>query len=142
MYLEGYSSYIDGLVNMASSCSEYMMPSYMRAICFKKKNYKKAFCNFYKIPEKELEIIETSLTLKDFINQSFGNIKEITEGLTHWLHMEVGDYKKVLTVSENSKVLDLLSGSDGGIGGFYIVEDVYFIEFDKMIVCFIIGNDE
>ena len=56
--------------------------------------------------------------------------------------MEVGDYKKVLTVSENSKVLDLLSGSDGGIGGFYIVEDVYFIEFDKMIVCFIIGNDE
>ena len=142
MYLEGYSSYIDGLVNMASSCSEYMMPSYMRAICFKKKNYKKAFCNFYKIPEKELEIIETSLTLKDFINQSFGNIKEITEGLTQWLHMEVGDYKKVLTVSENSKVLDLLSGSDGGIGGFYIVEDIYFIEFDKMIVCFIIGNDE
>ena len=142
MYLEGYSSYIDGLVNMASSCSEYMMPSYMRAICFKKKNYKKAFCNFYKIPEKELEIIETSLTLKDFINQSFGNIKEITEGLTQWLHMEVGDYKKVLTVSENSKVLDLLSGSDGGIGGFYTVEDIYFIEFDKMIVCFIIGNDE
>lgn len=142
MYLEGFSSYVDGLVNMASSCSEYMMPSYMRAICFKKKNYKKAFCNFYKIPEKELEIIETSLTLKDFIIQSFGNIKEITEGLTHWLHIEVGDSKKILTVPDSSKVLNLLSGSDGGISGFYFVEDIYFIEFDKMIVCFIIGNDE
>ena len=142
MYLEGSSSYVDGLVNMASSCSEYMMPSYMRAICFKKKDFKKSFCNFYKIPEKELEIIETSLTLKDFIIQSFGNIKEIIEGLTHWLHIEAGDPKKILTVPNNSKVLNLLSGSDGGISGFYFVEDIYFIEFNKMVICFIIGNDE
>ena len=142
MYLEGFSSYVDGLVNMASSCSEYMMPSYMRAICFKKKDFKKSFCNFYKIPEKELEIIETSLTLKDFIIQSFGNNKEIIEGLTHWLHIEAGDPKKILTVPNNSKVLNLLSGSDGGISGFYFVEDIYFIEFNKMVICFIIGNDE
>lgn len=142
MYLEGFSSYVDGLVNMASSCSEYMMPSYMRAICFKKKAFKKSFCTFYEIPKEQLDIVETSLTLKDFIIQSFGNNKEIIEGLTHWLHIEAGDPKKILTVPNNSKVLNLLSGSDGGISGFYFVEDIYFIEFNKMVICFIIGNDE
>ena len=143
MYIKGTSPYINGLTNMASSCTKQMGPSYMKAVCFDKKNYIESFKDYYNIPNEKVSLTETAMTLKDFLECFFGKNKEIIEGLMHWIHINAGDAKKVLTIEdENRDLIETLSGSDGGISGFYILEDIYFIEFDKMVICFTIGNDE
>ena len=52
--------------------------------------------------------------------------------------MRAGEPRRILSV-DNRKLLDALSE---GYGPFYYVEDIYFIEFEKMVICFMIGNDE
>ena len=73
MHLIPATSYVDGLVNMASSCSKYMGPSYMHAICFNKKDYINDFKDFYHIKKEKVELIETNMSLKDFIQTFFGD---------------------------------------------------------------------
>lgn len=49
-----------------------------------------------------------------------------------------GEPRRIFSV-DNRKLLDVLSE---GYGPFYYVEDIYFIEFEKMVICFMVGNDE
>ena len=48
----------------------------------------------------------------------------------------------IYTIPYNSKVLELLGAETGGYGPFYMVENVYFIECDRLVICLLLGNDE
>jgi hypothetical protein len=139
MLLNEESLYISGLTNMASSVSKRMGPSYVQADCFDDKNYIKDFCECYEVDESNVELVQQNTSFEDLMTDLFGDdVDKLIEGLTHWIHMRAGEPRRILSV-ENRKLLDVLSE---GYGPFYYVEDIYFIEFEKMVICFMIGNDE
>ena len=49
----------------------------------------------------------------------------------------------VLYEPENARdVCEALSGFSGGKGPFYIIEEVFLVQFDEVTAVFYVGNDE
>ncbi len=142
MYLVNESEYISGLVNMASSISDYMGCSFMDAICFKNNNYLNNFSKFHNIKKDDIKIHEVSISLEKFIENFFGNNKKLVDGLSYWITLKTGNLVKIYEQDDDCKLNDLLSNSRYGKTPFYFVEDVIFIEFEKMTIAFITGNNE
>lgn len=135
------SLYVTGLTNMASSLSKNIGLSYVEVDCFDKDNYKKEFSKYYEIKEDDVKLVESNLTMKDVLLAWFGKEESnITDSLLYWIERDSGKSIKVYEYTNN--LHELLSRSDGGLSEFYFVEDIYFIEFDKVIMCFILGNNE
>ena len=57
-YLRYLSNYVAGLVNMASSCSKTMGPSYVDADCFSRENYEDEFANLYNVNKDDKQLIK------------------------------------------------------------------------------------
>ena len=137
------SNYVAGLTRMASSCSRIMGPSYVDAGCYELGDYKKEFANSYKIKEEDINLIEVNKSFRQFLEDIFGNdVPGLVDGLEHWIHMEAGDSVKIWNTADDSELEEKLGGESGGRSSFYFVEDIFFIEFEKMVICFMIGNDE
>ena len=137
MYLKTESSYVSGLVNMASSCSKQIGLSYVDADCFELKDYKKEFSKIYEINENELILEDLNLSFGEFLTNLFGENKDLIEGLIHWINFNIGKPNKLLTLKDNN-ILDKLSKDSP----FYFLEDIFFIECEKIVICLLIGNDE
>lgn len=135
------SLYITGLTNMASSLSKNIGPSFVEVDCFDKDNYKKEFAKYYEIKEGDIKLVESNLTMREILLEWFGEEESnITDSLLYWIKRDSGKSLKVYEYTNNLD--ELLSRSDGGLSQFYIVEDIYFIEFDEVVMCFILGNNE
>ncbi len=130
------TNYIDGIVLMASW---NMKPSYMSAVCLKKENYLEEFGKPYKLNKIILEEETQSFPtlMKELLNIS----KEELETFLYLIEKEAGKVEKVYTAN-NKEVWKALSGEYGGTSGFYFLEDIYFVEFEKMVICFMMGNNE
>lgn len=139
MYIRDESLYVSGLLNMASSVSETIGFSYVEADCFDDKNYIKDFSENYEIPEEYVELINFGGSFQDLLIALFGDEENIIEGLQHWISLRAGAPRRVFTVKEDNKLLEELSE---GLGPFYYMENLFFVEFEKMVICFMIGNDE
>lgn len=135
------SLYITGLTHMASSLSKNIGPSFVEVDCFDKDNYKKEFAKYYEIKEGDIKLVESNLTMREILLGWFGEEESnITDSLLYWIKRDSGKSLKVYEYTNNLD--ELLSRSDGGVSEFYIVEDIYFIEFDEVVMCFILGNNE
>ena len=141
MYLKYSTAYLSGVVEMASSYSKYMGPSYMTAICFDLKNPLEDFKRFYDIKE-DIKVNKVETSYHELLITLLGNDKDLIDTVEHWTRVRIGEVQEIYTIEENSNLLNLLSGSDGGLSPFYIVDDIYFVKFNKMFVVFMIGNDE
>ena len=69
MYLKTESSYISGLLNMASSCSKTIGLSYADAECFNKDKYKQDFSKLHKIKEIDLSLEKLNITFKELLKK-------------------------------------------------------------------------
>ena len=142
-YLRYLSNYVAGLVNMASSCSKTMGPSYVDADCFSRENFEDEFANLYNVNKDEIKLTEINKSFRDVLSDLFGtDTYGLIDGLEHWIHMKAGDSIKLYRISEDCRLSELLSGDNGGCGAFFFMEDIFFFEFEKMVICFMIGNDE
>ncbi len=142
-YLGYLSSYIAGLTHMASSCSKTIGPSYVDADCFSVGNYKEEFAKAYNISISEIKLVELKESFREVLIELFGNdTYRLIDGLEHWIHMKAGEPVKLYRIDNECKLPELLSGYNGGNGAFFFMEDIYFFEFEKMTICFMIGNDE
>ena len=142
MYLVEETEYISGLVNMASSVSDWMGVSFMDAICFKKEKFLEEFSYLHNIKKEDIKIHETNISLEEFIKNYFGNDKKLIEGLSYWITRKVGVFKRIFEQDSNSKLNELLEKSHYGKTPFFFIEDVVFIEFEKTVIAFITGNNE
>lgn len=142
MYLLEETEYISGLVNMASSVSDWMGVSFMDAICFNKESFLDDFSKFHKIKKEDIKIHESNISLEEFIKNNFGEDKKIIDGLSYWITRKAGDFIKVYEQDSNSKLNELLEKSEYGKTPMFFIENVVFIEFDNMIISFITGNNE
>ena len=137
----GLGSYVSGLTNMASSMSLDIGPSFVEADCFDLDNYLEDFLKYYEIKDNNIKLVESNSSLKDIFYEFFGENKKIISSLTYWIELHFGKYEHIYTVEE-AKLYEYLSRSDGGVSSFYIVEDLYFVEFSDKVLCFMIGNNE
>ena len=135
------SLYITGLTHMASSLSKNIGPSFVEVDCFDKNNFDEEFAKSYDIKKEDVKLRESKYTMKDILLSWFGKDEtNITDSLLYWIEFDSG---KAIKVYEYTNNLDeLLSRSEGGVSNFYFVEDIYFIEFDTVIMSFILGNNE
>ena len=121
MYLKRETSYVSGLVNMASSCSKKIGLSYAEADCFEVNDYKKEFARLYKIDENDLDLDELNISFEQLLKIVFGEDKDLIDGLVHWIGFVAGDVKKVLTVKEGCSCFDTISDNSS----FYYLEDLF-----------------
>ncbi len=118
MEKEYLSSYISGLTSLASSLSKNIGPSFVVTRYYKK---------------NELKIKKSNKTLKDYLKAWFQDSK-IEESLYYWITLKVGEPIQVYTVEEDSFPKDEIP--------FYFLEDLFFVEFKDLTVCFLLGNNE
>lgn len=135
------SLYITGLTHMASSLSKNIGPSFVEVDCFDKNNFDEEFAKSYNIKKEDVKLKESKYTMKDILLSWFGKDEtNITDSLLYWIEFDSGEAIKVYEYTNNLD--ELLSRSEGGVSNFYFVEDIYFIEFDTVIMSFILGNNE
>lgn len=131
------TSYLSGIMNMASSLSKSIGPSYAKVDCYDKKNFKKEFCNYYKIKEEDLNLIDTPNSLETTLLDWFIDEKEIVESITYWFNLKDRGEKKVYLSDE--KLVNLLCDKRKD---FYFLDDLFFVECNKKIYVFLLGNNE
>ena len=132
VYLSGY---LEGMMNLSSSLSKNIGPSYIKVHCYEKKKFKEDFCKYYKIKENELKLIETDKSLESTLLDWLQD-KKMVESIIYWFNIELRDEKKVYLSEE------LIYQLDDKRKDFYILEDLFFVECKKYIFVFMLGNNE
>ena len=132
--------YLSGLMNIASSLSEYIGLSYIRVDCYDKETFEEEFLKNYKVKINLNNLEKSSKSLEKELEEWFGTDKKIIESLIYWIDQEIKG-EKIIYYS-NKDIIEKLSGYNRGLSGLYIVEDVLFIECNKKILIFMLGNNE
>ena len=127
--LRDESNYVSGIVKMASC---HMHPSYMDAECFR------SVSQFLKEnSSSESALKELDDFFEPFLMEILHLDKEEGDCFFHLIHCKAGDAKKIYEIHDKN----LLNYIQKYVP-FYTLEDVYLVEFEKMVICFTIGNDE
>ena len=126
--------YINGLTHMISTT-----PSYINAYCLDKQKYKTEFSKKLEVPIENIKLKESKNSLKEIVT-TWENPKT-ADTFCYWLGQKVGEIKQILQPQDNS-LEEKLSGMNGGVSGFYIVEEVYFVECSNYVICICMGNNE
>lgn len=135
------SSYLSGVMNLASSMSTWIGPSYIEVECYEKENALSNLVKDYHLPKEEYKMEEINENLKDLLKDLLGDNPKLLESVYYWITLHIGEAVKIKTPKER-KIIDKLGNSEGGNSPFYIVDDLYLIEFQEYVVFFIIGNNE
>ena len=131
------SAYLTGITHMASAVNG--SPSFIEANCYKLKNFTEEFSKDYKIPKNKIKLTISNKNINDIFKNWLNNNEKLINSMLHLIKCEIGNPVKIY---EANKITDFLSRCEGGISSFYFAEEVYFIEYEKYMVCFMIGNNE
>ena len=131
-----YSGYLEGLLNIASSLSKNIGPSYIKVDCYEKKTFKENFCKKYKIEKKELNLIKSTESLETALLDWIQDQK-IVESVLYWFNIKLRKEKTIYQSDEK-----LISILDEKQRDFYSLEDLFFVECDQFIFVFLLGNNE
>ena len=131
--------YLRGIMNMASSVSKSIGPSYIEVECYDKNDFVEKFKKNYKVVINLEELEKTDNNLKKVIGNWFYNEEKIAESIDYWFNLRLDQIENIYIPSvdiineiENNKVNSY----------FYIIEDLIFIEQKDKIIVFILGNNE
>ena len=122
--------YISGIVSMASF---NMGPSYMMVDCYHDVD---SLLKDYKINDNVV-FDDVCIPFKELMHNLLRLDDKALDTFLFLISMKAGSVKNIRTICD-SKVLDLIEKYTT----FYILEEVYFVEFEKMNICFLIGNNE
>ena len=135
MYLKEESIYISGMFDTASY---NLLPSFTEVFCFKKDDLSKIISREFEISGTDIKYKIYDKKIEEFLKIVFVlNDKEITN-MVYYLERECG---KCINIYEAEKsTVNKLDGNK--YVPFYILENVYFFEFENIIICLMIGNNE
>lgn len=137
MKKELMSCYIEGLCNMASSMSKSIGPSYIKVNCYDKKDLKEKFTKDYKITPEDLKLTNTNQSLTTTLLDWFYDEPKIVESLTYWIDLYYRGEKKVYLADE--KLFHKIQEKQKD---FYILDDLFFMEYKDIMIVFLLGNNE
>lgn len=127
------SIYIRGLVNISSYNLGY---SYMESYCMKDL---KDISKYFNISSKDIKLNKINKNIEPFFKEILNVDNKMIDTFTYLLQKKLGNYKNIYEPDDKTfKLID----SNNNTYPFYILDGIYFIEFEKMTVCFMIGNNE
>ena len=129
--------YVCGLLRMASV---EIAPSFVDAFCLDNNSFINDFKKFYNYKlDIKVQSIDSNIDVffKNVLNMNEKHVKS----LLYWLECKYGKIESILEPTNND-IIDFLSGCNDGYSGFYFLENLYFIKFQKVVVCLLIGNNE
>ena len=127
------SLYISGIVSMAS----YNMGcSYMRSDCFNIDNYMNKFIKEYKLSDGII-LDEERRPFNELMKDLLRIDDKALDTFLFLINSNAGKTKKIYTISDHDTLSQIEKFTT-----FYILEEIYIVEFEKMMICFMIGNNE
>ena len=130
-------SYLEGILNMASSLSKNIGPSYIKVDCYLKEDFKEQLSKYYKVPIDKINFLKTNETLESALSNWFGNENKIIESITYWFNLKVKGAKVIYYSEEELKNI-----LDNKQMDFYCLDDLFFVESKEYIFVFQLGNNE
>ena len=122
------SSYLNGILDLASAVSEWIGYSNAGVSAYTKDGWEEAFRRHYHIKQLVQWLGSTS----------FGLVKHTVDCITH----KLGEPLAVYRAENEQALIDRLSCCNGHIGAYYFTEDVFFVAFETHVLAFIMGNWE
>lgn len=137
----GYQKYAKGLMNMASSVSEWIGPSFVDAYCYLPEEFEAEFIqdmNMKKMPAYE----ECSDSDRETFAQLFGEEeKKLLDGLQYWLEFELGRFEKAYRIIDEEKLLNQMDGNRNNTR-FFFLETIRILKYREVILVLVCGNNE
>ena len=137
----GTTCYLSGLIDLTTSLSKKINPSFINVTCFKKNKFKENFSKYYKIPINKIKLNKSNKNIDKLLKSWLGNNKVVTN-LIDIINKELDIPINTYIPTKDSKLDSLLSGYNRGLSGMYFVEEIYFIEYNNYMICYILGNNE
>ena len=141
MNINEQSCYLNGLLDTASSVSDWMGPSYVDAKVFDNDTFLTGFYEYYRLDPDVL--LDTVTSVDELLRQWFGDEeksdKKTVSALLYHIEKRCGKAEKVYSVKED--FLSKLEKKNSPVP-FTFVEDMAVVRFEKYTVCFVMGNNE
>ena len=135
MNIDYISGYLRGLMHMASYFSKNIGPSYFEVDAFDKNTFMEDFKKQYGV---DLPLFESPKTFKEELSETFGDQeKAIVESIIYYMGFQLEEPTKVLRLKDNSLYEKIERKSI-----FSYLEDIFFVEFEECMVCYMVGNNE
>lgn len=130
------NNYISGIVNMASY---NMGPSQMEAVCYNKETFLEEFSKNYRIQKDKIELNEVDIDYKKRLKEMLNVDDKAISKLDYLITTTAGFHIKTFEVTEES--FNYMDNPKNYLP-FFFLDDICFMEFEKMIICFMTGNFE
>lgn len=137
----GYQEYARGLMNLASSMSEWMGPSFCDAYCYLPEEFETEFIRDMKM--KKMPVYEECPDSdREIFAQLFGREeKQLLDSLQYWLGFELGTFEKAYRIIDEEKLLGNMDGNRNNTR-FFFLETVRILKYRKVILVLVCGNNE
>ena len=140
---ERTGAYLAGLLDMASSQSEWIGRSYMESYCFDADDWRAEFARTFALREEDVQLLPSDQTLRQLLVQWLGGAQpKLTDSLLYYMQRCLGEAQAVWVLPQDSRLASKLGWSEDGKSPFYIAEDLFFAQFPQTVVCFVMGNNE
>ena len=140
------SKTIKSYVHQASQCAPRLKQSSMEAVCYLHKEPLEIVESLDALKDTDNALMDGPLNFRKRLYATLGDnytgrkVSKLLENELSWEFGRTGC--KVTEFTNRPAVCEALSGYRGGPAPFYIVEDLFFAEFDEVTVLFYIGSDE
>lgn len=135
-----YSEYITGILNLASSVSDWMGPSFCDAYCYAPETFEKKVVQDLKL-KTMFHYEDSSQTEREVFAELFGDDRKLLEGMEYWIMMKIGDFQKVCTIKDEHQICDRMFRKYNNTR-FYTVETIRMLVYEKAILIMVCGNNE
>ena len=136
-------SYLNGLLNMASACSDWIGCSEITAACYAPGEFPARFCREFGLKAEEVRLLPVKETLyQTLVTWLGGKNASLTKELCRLIHGELGEPTAILRAEHEKALIDRIGWGDGGRGPYYFTDELFFARFPEAVVCFILGNNE
>ena len=139
--LSYYSGFVRGITEAISDAA-FRNPSSMTARVFKREGLEKELAKDLHCKEEDIILIQSALSLSDYLKLEMGWDSENTWNLGRRLGFVIGKPEALYTIADDGEIRDNFSGFSRGGGPFYFIEDLFIAMYGELAVLFIVGNDE
>lgn len=126
------SLYISGIFDMVSY---NLNPSYIDIECMNK-DYIETISKIYNIKKEDITLNNLNIDLNAFIKQLFNINNQELEHFLYLIKKEIGDCINIFELDK--KILE----KNNSYYPFFFLEEAYVLEFERMTICLLIGNNE
>ncbi len=124
-------SYLNGLMNMASSLSKSIGPSYIIVDCYKKEELEKLKKDYH-----IKKITPSTLSFKEKLGEWFLEERITIESILYWSERKIKEERNIYDIErEDFEKMEKYTP-------FYIIDDAFILETDKYLILYILGNNE